>query len=323
MRPVHPTFCGVPSVTENDLESADVVVYSASDCSPYAEGADSHSQHAAGAIRGVLDAEDADRSRWDFDVGGPFLGQSRIADFGAVLTDPLQPADNREAIELRTRHVVRAGAMPVLLGGDDSVPIPFLAGLAERGRPLTVLQIDAHIDWREERYGNRFGYSSTMRRASEMAHIGGIVQVGIRGVGSASADEVQTATTWGAKILTMAELHAEGLGLAIDAIPSGSDVVVCLDVDALDPSVVPGVLSPTYGGLTYREMLALFRGVAAKSNIAAASIVEFVPERDPTGEGAKAVSRLICCLIALATKGKVSEPSQPQYPHSTDRPVRW
>ena len=104
---------------------------------------------------------------------------------------------NRRLIEDATRAIAAAGAVPLLVGGDDSVPIPFLAGL-DAGGPLTVLQVDAHIDWRDERRGERLGFSSTMRRASEMAHVERIVQVGMRNYGTARAEEVRVAADWGA-----------------------------------------------------------------------------------------------------------------------------
>jgi len=61
--------------------------------------------------------------------------------------------------------------IPILIGGDDSVPIPMLDAMADTGKKYTILQIDAHIDWRESHMDESLGLSSTMRRASEMAHI--------------------------------------------------------------------------------------------------------------------------------------------------------
>ena len=115
--------------------------------------------------------------------------------------------------------------------------------------PLTILQIDAHIDWRDEHMDEPFGLSSTMRRASEMAQFERIVQVGARGTGSAWTSDVDDAKTWGAEIVTAETLHNVGAAAALTLIPEGSDIVIALDVDAFDPSVVPGVLARTPGGL--------------------------------------------------------------------------
>ena len=126
------------------------------------------------------------------------------------------------------------------VGGNDSVPIPFLAGFAEAG-PVWILQIDAHIDWRDEVHGECFGYSSPMRRASEMGHVAGIVQVGMRGLGSARYAELEDARRYGARIVTSREIHAHGVEAAIRHIPEGASIVVTLDCDGLDPSLMPGV----------------------------------------------------------------------------------
>src|SRR5690606_16701058 len=98
--------------------------------------------------------------------------------------------------------ILEKGAVPVLIGGDDSVPIPMLEALGGTGRSYTILQIDAHIDWRDVHMGERYGLSSTMRRASEMPHIRTIIQVGARGIGSASTRDYGDALNWGVTFFT-------------------------------------------------------------------------------------------------------------------------
>ena len=80
--------------------------------------------------------------------------------------------------------------MPILLGGDDSVAEPFVAGWRDHG-PVTVVQLDAHLDFRDEVDGESHGYSSPMRRASEMSWVRRIVHIGQRSVGSARPADVQ------------------------------------------------------------------------------------------------------------------------------------
>lgn len=106
---------------------------------------------------------------WDFDLGGPLFdgGPVSCIDAGDIQTTMHDNAGNRARIEAKTREVLELPAIPILLGGDCSVTFPFLAGFADQG-PVWVLQIDAHIDWRDEVHGERYGYSSPMRRASEM-----------------------------------------------------------------------------------------------------------------------------------------------------------
>ena len=91
----------------------------------------------------------------------------RVLDAGDIATSLTTPRENRDAIEAAVRGVLKAGATPLVLGGDDSVPIPVLAAYEQHG-PIWIVQVDAHIDWRDERSGERMGWSSPMRRASEM-----------------------------------------------------------------------------------------------------------------------------------------------------------
>ena len=183
-----------------------------------------------------------------------------------------------------------------MIGGDDSVPIPFIAGFSAIS-PLTILQIDAHIDWREERYGERLGFSSTMRRASEMAHVEKIVQVGMRGMGSAREGEVRDAEAWGAKLITSADIHDRGIGLALDEIEAGASLLITLDCDALDWSIMPAVTYPTTGGLTYTQVTRLIQGAIAKARLVGFDLIEFVPKRDKGGIGTFTAARLICNVI--------------------------
>jgi agmatinase len=235
---------------------------------------------------------------WDFDMGGPLLadGACRIADLGNLPTKSKDGKGNRKLIETQTRKILSAGAVPLMFGGDDSTPVPFVAGFSGSS-PLTILQIDAHIDWREERYGERLGFSSTMRRASEQAHVWRIVQAGARGLGSAREAEVRDAKQWGARIFTSRQIHHDGLGAVLEAISPDADCLICLDCDALDISQMPAVAYPSPGGLSFVQVTDLIAGVAAKARIAGFAMVEFVPKRDRDGTSAFTAARIAANVI--------------------------
>jgi agmatinase len=299
MKSVYSTFCGVPACDSSDID-ASVAIFGAADGTPYRHGQSSHAGGAPAAIRGALDWFSVSREQYDFDVQSSVMGIARIVDCGDVETDPKEAVANRKAIRGITSRLLARGIIPLLLGGDDSTPIPVIDAFSETGRPLTILQIDAHIDWRNEIDGERYGYSSTMRRASEMSHVTKIIQAGARGPGSARRADYEDAVRWGAHIVPMREIFKEGLAGVLDSVVSDSDVFLSIDVDGIDPSVVPGVILPAFGGLTYQQVLALIEGVAAKARIVGGAFVEYVPNRDPSGFGAKAIARLACCLIAHA-----------------------
>ena len=291
------TFLG--SRYSTSARDFDVALFGAPHGTPY-RGIDNRPyERAANALRKAVKADQAFIDSWDFDFGGPLLGKEhkfRFADLGDLPTQSKQAARNRKMIEECTRAVIANGAVPVMIGGDDSVPIPFIAGFSEQA-PLTILQIDAHIDWRQERYGEPLGFSSTMRRASEMKHVEKIVQVGMRGLGSAREAEVRDAQGWGAKLITAADIHDHGISRALDEIEAGAALLITLDCDALDWSIMPAVAYPTTGGLSYTQVTRLIQGAIAKARLVGFDLIEFVPKRDNGGIGAFTAGHIICNAI--------------------------
>lgn len=287
------TFLGLPE----GGPGADIVVYGADCATPYA----SVGAYCAGgpaAIRaGSVDYAGA-LSRVNFDLMGPLLPEGvHAVDAGDLPVDPVDPEANRSAIRAMTVDILAQGGVPVLLGGDDSVPVPMLQAFEAQG-PITILQIDAHIDWRDEVQGETLGLSSVMRRASEMGHVERIVQIGARGVGSAGMDALQAAQAWGAHLIPAHELP--GRMAELDSlIPDGANVVVCFDCDALDPAIMPAVIAPTAGGLSYQQVMDVLRRVAGRARIAGVDMVEFMPEGDRDGIGARTAAQLLTSVLGL------------------------
>jgi agmatinase len=240
---------------------------------------------------------------WDFDLGGLLFDGGPIAcvDIGDVETVMGDGVGNRVRIEQKTREVLALNVVPILIGGDDSVPIPFIAAFAEQG-PIWVLQIDAHIDWRDEVQGERYGYSSPMRRVSEMAHVAGIVQVGIRSVGSASLAEIEAAKAYGSRIVTAREVHRQGVEAALRHLPDGARIIVTLDCDGLDPSIMPGVAARTPGGLSYTQTIDLIAGAAKRGSIVGMDMVELLPTSDVDGLSALTASRILVNTIGAVVR---------------------
>ena len=304
---MRPTFLGAPRVDRlAEVPSGAIAVLGV----PYGIRYPSQAHDCSDAPRAIRERSQrfaAFAGHFDFDAGGPVPldGPAPLIDCGDV-------ADGASATEA-VRTILDRGAVPVVLGGDDSIPIPVLRAYEGRS-PLTVVQVDAHLDFRDEVDGVREGYSSPMRRASEMPWVERIVQVGPRGIGSATPADVRDAEAAGNVLVTAREVHELGVATVFDHLPGGGRYFVALDCDGLDPSVMPAVNAPLPGGLTFDQAAGLLRGLARRGAVAGLSITELVPERDINGLSAVAAVRLITVLI-----GAVSTTEPPTSPHMIDR----
>ena len=296
------TFLGLDACDDLAKLDAPVAILGVPGATPY-RTVGAYCAGAPGALRASAARMAANIDRYNFDLGGPMYpeGSRRAVDAGDLAYDPSDFAANRSHIRNSIETILERGAVPIVLGGDDSVPIPVHAAYEGRG-PLTILQIDAHIDWRPEHMDEPLGLSSTMRRSSEMAHIERIVQVGARGTGSAHPDDVQDALDWGAKLVLAEDVLRGGVETALQHIPDGSELLIAFDVDALDPSIVPGVIGRTPGGFSYYQVLDLLRGAFQKSRVAGICVVEYAPQDDVDGIGAINVARLIAAMLGLLAR---------------------
>ena len=301
LNPAEIPFMG--SVASASAEGFAAALFGAPHGTPYPEHDNRVHAATAAALRAALRQDSDWLENWNFDYDGPLLGESgfRFADLGDLETKPDDGPGNRALIRTCTQSILERGAVPVMIGGDDSTPIPFFETFAGHG-PLTIVQIDAHIDWREERYGERYGFSSTMRRASEMKHVERIIQVGMRGIGSARKAEVEFARNWGAQIVTSREVLDNGIAGALAKVPAGSRCLITLDCDALDAAVMPAVAYPTPGGLTYNHVTGLIHGIRRKARIVGFDLIEFVPSRDTTGMAAFTAGHIVANVVATLAR---------------------
>jgi agmatinase len=296
------TLLDLPATDVSSLRpgDADVVVLGVPHGVPYPT---------PGLTAGCADAPAAIRARsqrlagfiehHDFDLDGPMIpagARLRVVDAGDVSGIAEDGAGNVRRAEAAVRSVLAAGAVPILLGGDDSIPVPALRAF-DAAAPLTVVQVDAHLDFRDEVAGVREGYSSPMRRAAEMAHVQRIVQVGLRGVGSARAADVADARAAGNLLVTARELGERGVVWLLDQVPRESSVFLAFDLDGLDPSIAPAVSGASPGGLGYWQAADLIQGLARDRRLAGAAFTELVPALDVDGRSALVVVRLLMQLL--------------------------
>jgi agmatinase len=306
------TFMGLEARSTSDLATVHAVILGAPCATPYSS-VGPYCAGAPAAIRRASRSFSATRHHINFDLGGPVVNEPAdiAVDGGDIAWDAADDAGNRQRITDACEAVLAAGAVPLVMGGDDSIPIPVVAAYASRPdlAPLVILQIDAHIDWRDEVQGTRMGLSSTMRRVSEMAHVGAMIQVGRRGSGSARPADAADAAARGVHFVDAREVHRSGTAAIVERIPIGANVFVTIDVDGLDPAIMPGVIGPEPGGLTYYQALDLIDGASERGRIVGFDVVEFVPERDPSGIGALTAYRLTAHALGRILRARPDAPA--------------
>jgi agmatinase len=300
------TFLDLPTASIADGARADVAIFGAPAATPY-PSVGPYCAGAPAAIRAGIANWAGARDHMDFDLGGAMVAAGTSAvDCGDLAYDAQDAAGNRARIAGAAKTLLDGGAVPVVIGGDDSIPIPLFQAFEGRGK-FTVLQIDAHIDWRDEVQGIKLGLSSTMRRASEMGWIERIIQVGARGTGSARVSDYQDALRAGVRFFFADAVHAQGIEPVLAEVPAGGNVLLTLDCDGLDPTIMPAVIGPAPGGLSYWQAVGLMRGVAKKARIAGFDIVEFMPERDQQQLGALTAARLVANAIGLISRQRAAK----------------
>lgn len=224
-------------------------------------------------------------------------GSARMVDMGdadIVHTDTMKSHAN---IETGVRAALGAGALPVVIGGDHSVNIPCINAYDDQG-DFHILQIDAHLDFVDERHGVRYGHGNPMRRAAEKPYVTGLTQLGIRNVSSTAKEGYADARAIGSTILSVRQTRAAGIEGALASIPTGARVYVTLDIDAFCPSIAPGTGTPSHGGFLYYEVIELLQSVARNHDIIGMDLVEVAPDYDPTGSTA-----ILAAQVLLNTLG--------------------
>jgi agmatinase len=278
----HKTFLYSESCNDLDRLEADIAFLGIPYGAPYAMANVANDQSTApDAIRQVTDRAVRSLERYDFDLGGPIYDGTnvRLVDCGNVPGNMHDFADHVARAETAVRKILAAGARPLIAGGDHAIPIPVLQAFDSQD-PITIVQIDAHIDWRQEVNGETQGLSSVIRRASEMDHVGEIFQIGLRSSGSARNEDVEAAKAYGAHLITAYELYEVGMKAILDRIPDNGRYYLTIDADGLDPSIMPAVEGPAPGGVNFPQMHTLIHGLVRKGDLVGMDIVEITPSRD-------------------------------------------
>jgi agmatinase len=194
------------------------------------------------------------------------------AHVGIHTLDELEPSMNSPEetvgrVEEVVAEIIENKKFPLMLGGEHSISLGAVRALIKKYSNISVLQLDAHSDLRDEFEGTKFGHTSVMRRISELCDT---VQVGVR---SMSKEEAEFAKKKKLKLFHV----KDSLKPKFIVSSLKKDVYVTIDLDVFDPSEVPAVGTPEPGGLHWYDVLAILKEVASQRNIVGFDVVELCP----------------------------------------------
>ena len=291
------TFGKYSYVSDWDQINADVAVMGA----PFDFGSQFRTGSRMGP-RGIREASTlfsfGHAGAYDFEDDITYLpsDSTRIVDIGdadIIHTDTTKSHSN---IKFGVKKILAAKAIPVVMGGDHSINIPCIDAF-ENEEPFHLIQIDAHLDFVDERHGVKYGHGNPMRRASEKGYVSGMTQIGIRNVSSTAKEGYVDAREKGSKIFSVRHVRQMGLNKILDEIPKGKRYYITIDIDAFDPSIASGTGTPSHGGFYYYEVLELIDGIIKQGSVVGLDLVEVAPDYDVTNSTSTLAAQLLMNTI--------------------------
>ena len=203
-----------------------------------------------------------------------------------------QPEQMVPEVRRRVEILLEKNKFPVILGGEHSVSIGAIEAMASRYENLTVLQLDAHADLRDEYEGSRYNHACVMARAKERCPI---VQVGIRSMDASEKANMDTGRVFFAHDICDGQ-DRSWIDRAV-ALP-GDNVYLTIDLDVFDPSIMPATGTPEPGGMGWYDVVALVKAVCKHKNLVGFDIVELCPRENLWGSdflAAKLLYKILTC----------------------------
>jgi len=204
------------------------------------------------------------------------------------------PQDMIDRVYQVIKGLIQKEKFVVLLGGDHSLSLGAVRAFKEAFPRLSVLQLDAHADLRDEYLGTKYSQACVMRRIFELCPIS---QVGVR---SLSLEEKQFLTQNKLTPFYMSDLasNTASIDQIVDSL--SEDVYVTIDVDVLDPSIMSAVGTPEPDGMSWRQVLDIVESVALHKHVVGFDLMEFCPGEGPSSCAfllAKLAYKLIGCIV--------------------------
>ncbi len=282
------TFLGIPAADPDvraEWQDSSAVIIGA----PFDGGTSYRSGTRFGpqAIR-TTDYLPHDGMRPSMALGVDPLVELNVVDLGDVEMPSGDTELSLKRLEERVTEIAAAGVVPVILGGDHTIALPDVTGIARHvgwGR-VAVLHFDAHADTGDTQFGSLHGHGTPMRRLIESGACRGdrFIQIGLRGYWP-EPETLHWMAEQGMRSFEMGEIVARGLDAVLDeaialAKTDCDAVFLSVDVDVVDPGSAPGTGTPEPGGLTSRQLLDAIRRISMETNLAGIDVVEVSPPYD-------------------------------------------
>jgi agmatinase len=217
------------------------------------------------------------RASWGIETFSPYfqrdLSQCSIHDMGDIELPLGEKKISLGLIRKALGKILSGRKLPIILGGDHLITLPIIEEILPLYPQLYIIHIDAHTDLREEYLGEFLSHCTVMRRLIERLGEGRLFQIGIR---SGTEDEFKLAR----KIKSIISLEPASLNSMIRRLRN-KPVYITLDLDVIDPSLLPGVGTPEPGGFTFQEFISLLKKLQTL-HVIGFDIVELTPDYDPT-----------------------------------------
>jgi guanidinopropionase len=226
-----------------------------------------------------------------------------VADVGDAPVNPIDLLRSIDMIETFYAKIHQAGALPLSIGGDHTVPLPVLRALA-KDRPVGIFHIDSHADTLDTLADTRINHATTFRRGVEEGLIDPkrTIQIGLRG-SRFSPDDIKWGEDQGFTCITFDDYERMGRDAVVkkigEVIGTGPTYMT-IDIDGIDPAWAPGTGVPEIGGLTPRDVQVMVRSLQGR-HLVGGDICEVAPCFDPTGITAVTAANLMwemLCVLA-------------------------
>ena len=217
------------------------------------------------------------RASWGIETFSPYfkkdLSQCSIHDMGDLELPLGEKKISLNLIRKALAKILSGNKFPILLGGDHLITLPIIEEILKISPRLHLIHMDAHTDLRDDYLGESLSHSTVMRKVVDHLGEGRLFQIGIR---SGTEEEFRLAR----KMKSIVSLQPASLSSRIKRLRN-QPVYISLDLDVIDPSLLPGVGAPEPGGLSFQEFISLLKKLQAL-HVIGFDMVELTPDYDST-----------------------------------------